>query len=591
MSIQHHQEAEIAQRTTTSRTSRRYFYIGMAIFLILMVILGFGRDPAGNGVATSGPVDILDSGGTPIPEQQNFDVTFYDINLCVEPDRKWIGGHSRMTATATNDLDRVVLHLDTLLTVNQVKVGEAEVQKSNWDHSGGLLTVDLQETIDEKEIFSVRVDYAGNPRHVKKADELMFGDGFYFEQTSEGEPWVSLVTVFAGADIWFPVKDHPSDEADSMAINITAPEHLDVASNGKLQSVTEHSDSTRTHHWFVSTPINNYGATINIAPYALIETQHESITGETFPYQFWVLEENRKAAKEYFPALQESMKYLEELLGPFPFRNDKGGAAQTYYHAMENQTIIAHNTGFQKNKWGGPNSLDLHEFAHEWLANMVTVDNWKHVWIHESIVSYITALYVEDQSGIKGYRKAMRGVMKSVKNNKPIVQEGNHLTIREALTIDYPIENFSEDFHTDIYNKGPAILHTLRFLIGRDLLIRSLQLLAYPDPKLKQVTDGSQHRFTDTKEYIGIVEELYGKELDWFFDAYLYYAAPPKLQIEESGNSVGLQWETASEYSFILPVPISADGTYKIVEMEGGNGSFEFASDYEIDPHNEILRY
>lgn len=529
-------------------------------------------------------VDILDSGTPLLAEQLTFDISFYDINLEVDPEQKWIGGHTVVTSIALEDLDNVVLNFDTLLTVSAISVNDESIQESDWEHTKGFLAVSLPNKIDANSSFSVRVDYAGYPRYAENADDVIFGDGFYFEQTPDGQPWVNMITVLTGADIWYPTKDHPSDEPDSMAINIKVPNDLSVASNGKLRSIIENDDDTRTHQWFVSTPINNFGVTLNIAPYTLIEAEYESITGQRFPYQIWTLQEKLDDAKQHLSFMQDKMDYLENLLGPYPFSNDKAGVAQTYYGGMETQTIIAQTGrlfGVQSNNY-------LHGLAHEWLANMVTAGDWKDVWIHESTVSYIVAIYIEDTSGYDAYNDYMQGKISRISNNKPLIVAEEQASVREALALDDPIVSLREDFHMDIYDKGPAILHTLRFLTGREVVVQSLQQLAYPYPALKDAADGSQYRFTDTEEYIGMIEELYGKELDWFFDAYLYHANPPKLISEESDNSVRLKWESPSEKAFILPVPVQVDGEYTLIPMTDGTGSFTYSSDYTLDPKQEV---
>jgi len=107
---------------------------------------------------------------------------------------------------------------------------------------------------------AARVWYGGTPLeqpHVPRS----WADGFVWAETPSGAPWVSVVSVLNGADIWWPTKDHPSDEPDSMAIRVTAPGELEVAANGRLLEVQENGDGTRTHHGFVSDPINNYELT------------------------------------------------------------------------------------------------------------------------------------------------------------------------------------------------------------------------------------------------------------------------------------------------------------------------------------------
>ncbi len=248
--------------------------------LIPLLTLLLSASGAAAQTGDSRTADMRDSGGTPIEQRLKYDVGFYDLDLRVEPDREWIGGHLTMTATAIEDLAVVVLHLDTLLRVTGATAGTRTLEEARWERRGGLIYVDPGAPIPRSTRFSVGIEYSGHPLYVENSDEGLFGDGFYFERTPGGEPWVSLVSVLTGADVWMPVKDHPSDEPDSMALHITAPEPLTVASNGRLRGITRNSDGTRTHHWFVSTPINNYGATVNIAPYRTIEVPIRSVAGD-----------------------------------------------------------------------------------------------------------------------------------------------------------------------------------------------------------------------------------------------------------------------------------------------------------------------
>jgi len=180
-----------------------------------------------------------------------------------------------------------------------------------------------------------------------------------------------------GADVWWPNKDHVSDKPDSMTIRITVPEPLVVASNGRLEQVEEHGDGTRTYHWFVSTPISNYNVALNIAPYVVIQEEYESVTGETFPVMFYVLPESLEDGRALMPEILAHLRWFEETLGPYPFRADKYGVAQTPYLGMEHQSIIAYGANFDNGAmtggvdWGF-DALHHHELSHEWWGNLVT---------------------------------------------------------------------------------------------------------------------------------------------------------------------------------------------------------------------------
>lgn len=453
--------------------------------------------------------NIYDSGGEPISSQSKYDVSFYDLNLTVDPDKKWIGGTLEMYATTSEELDIIIIHLDTLLKISKVNIPTTDIEVAGWNHQNGLIFIKPVTLMPVNTKFSVKISYSGNPLSVKDAKRRSWSDGFYFAKTPDGEPWVSNVSVLNGADIWFPCKDHPSDEPDSMAIIITVPKELVVASNGVLRGISDNENKTRTHHWFVDNPINNYAVTINIAPYKTIEETYTSVTGETFPFIFWAIPEDYELAKSQFPNFIKEMRYLEETLGPYPFRNEKYGIAETYYFGMETQSIIAYGSDFTLNKYGF-DYLHFHELVHEWFANMVTAEDWKHWWIHESFATYLEPLYAEHLGGEPAYHNYMADIFARIKNKRPIVLSKPNVSAREG-------------YHGDVYGKGAAVLHTLRYLIGKEKMLQLLRTMAYPDPALEKVTDGSQTRFSTTEEFVGFAEKQYGAELDWFFDAYLYH--------------------------------------------------------------------
>lgn len=518
-----------------------------------------------------------DSGGIPIKEQSAYDVNYYDLALAVQPDNYWIGGNLQMTATAVEEIEVIVLHLDTLLEVSKTEITTSNEIEARWERKEGLLYIYPEAPISANSVFSVKISYSGNPLRVEDAARRSWADGFYFEKTPSGQPWVSNVSVLNGADIWFPCKDHPSDEPDSMAINITVDNDLVVASNGVLRSISENEDQTNTYHWFVSNPINNYAVSINIAPYETIEEEYTSITGETFPFIFWAIPEHVELAKAQFPNFIKDMRYLEELLGPYPFRAEKYGVAETFYFGMETQSIIAYGNDFTLNDYGF-DGLHFHELVHEWFANMVTAEDWKHWWIHESFATYAEPLYAEYLGGEEAYRKYMSTIMSYIRNRAPIVLSQDHVSTREG-------------YIGDVYGKGAAILHTLRFIIGKEKMLQLLRKMAYPDQALEKITDGSQTRFSNTDEFQMFAEEFHGSELDWFFDAYLFYAQLPHLIVTSSENLVSLEWKTESEHAFILSVPVEVNGEDRIIEMSDGKASFETnGMNYEIDPQNLILK-
>ena len=516
-----------------------------------------------------------DSGGVPNTEQLKYDVKFYNLDLKVEPEEKRISGSSEMTASVLETLDKIILDLDPLLSIDTIWFNGSVLNDLKWAHKDGEIIIHSDHELEKGQIFKVKVFYSGHPLTVENPRKGGFGDGFYFVKTPSGKDWISVVSVMTGADVWFPCKDAPYDEPDSMSIKITTRSDLEVISNGKLMSITSNNDNTRTHHWFVSYPISNYGVTLNIAPFKTLEQQIMSVDGNTYPYKFWVIPESYDEASIYFPEMTKDLLFLESLLGPFPFQEDKCGLVQTYYIGMETQSAIGYGNKFSPHSCGF-NITHLHEMAHEWIANMVTVSDWKDMWIHEGIATYIEMLYAEKIGGYKGYLDLVERRRKAVKNEKPIIFNQEHVSIQRA-------------FHMDIYYKGAVMLHTLRYLIGKDAIVKSLRQFLYPN---SEILDGrSNTRLTNSEDFIEVVESVSDTELSWFFDAYLYHAGLPNLIVEDSGDQLQLSWETPSDFPFEMPLMIEIEGKINKIKMKNGKGQIATnGADYNIDPENSILK-
>jgi aminopeptidase N len=370
-----------------------------------------------------------------------------------------------------------------------------------------------------------------------------------------------------------------------MAISIEAPRPLVVASNGRLREVTE-TPSTRTYHWFVSTPINNYGVTLNAAPYEQIERTYTSVTGEAIPVTYWVLPSNLEKGRTLMDQILEHLAFFEEQFGPYPFRADKYGVAETPYLGMEHQTIIAYGADYQNNQFGF-DFLHHHELAHEWWGNMVTAYDWKDFWIHEGFGTYTQALYAGELNGPSGYHGYLRSVRGYLNNAKPVAPRTSRTTKQM-----YFLSAAGQQSDNDIYYKGAWILHTLRYLIGDEAFFASLRRFAYPDSSLRRATGGEQTRFVTTADYRHLVETITGRELRWFFDLYLRQPALPHLVMERSSGTLELRWETPSDLPFPMPVEVAIGGSTRRVEMNGGTASVSIpdGASVEVDPSNWILK-
>lgn len=517
-----------------------------------------------------------DSGGPLLPEQAAYDVTFYDLTLRVDPSEKSIEGAVLVHARIVHPTSWFVLDLDPLLTarsVSAIQSGNYE-QSLRYERRDGRIWAAFPLMKQPGERVQVRVVYGGKPR---VAPNPPWNGGFTWAKTPSGAPWIGVSCQMQGADLWWPCKDHPSDEADGMALHITVPEPLICAANGRLMKTQQNQDGTRTFHWRVSTPINNYGVSLNIAPYRTITGVYRSVDGRKVPDTFWVLPEHYEQGRDLFRQFLTYARFLEERLGPYPFRQDKLGIAETPYLGMEHQTIIAYGSDFKNNEHGF-DWLLFHEFAHEWWANLVTNADWGDMWLHEGFATYMEALLAEHLKGEAAYHRYLAGQRFGIRNARPVAPRGT--------------TSAAQIYGSDIYGKGALILHTLRYLIGDKAFQKALRRMAYPDPAAEQIVNGKQCRFATTDDFLHIAEAESGQRLDWFFEVYLRQPKLPRLISEVKNGELHLRWETPNGLPFPMPVEVRLGGSTRRVEMPQGMATVPLNGEENpvVDPTKWVLK-
>ena len=549
---------------------------------LFIPVAAFAVFSAAAAPSTAQTRDPYDSGGVLTSDQAAYDALHYALDVRVEPADSSIAGSLTMTALLVSPATEIGLDLDPLLEVLSVEVQAGSgFDAAAWTRDGGRITVPLPEEARPGEIFEVRVEYGGMPR---VAPRPPWDGGFTWARTDDGSPWIATSNQMIGADVWWPVKDHVSDKPDSMSIRVTVPEPLFVATNGRLRGISEPEPGYTTYDWFVSTPISTYNVALNIAPYVQLDTTLTSLTGETFPISFWVLPEDEEKGRVLFDEIVDQVRWFEIEIGPYPFRADKYGVAQTPHLGMEHQSIIAYGANFSNGAmtggvdWGF-DALHHHELSHEWWGNMVTNADWKDMWIHEGFGTYMQALYIEDRQGIERYHDYMNSFSHRIGSRKPVAP-------RETTSAQEIYDGH------DIYFKGAWVLHTLRYLIGEDALMLALRRMAYPTPEAWRASDGSQVRFADTDEFVAIAEEVSGKELGWFFDVYVHEAGLPALELTRAEGELRMEWSTPADLPFPMPVDVRIDGDTRRVEMTDGQAVMQIpaGADVVVDPDEWILR-
>lgn len=518
----------------------------------------------------------LTSGTARTPEQLAVRFDTADLAIRILPQTQSIDAVATLTFTATAPTPRIVVELDTLLTISEIAVDGQTLSADAWANPDGRLTITLPSPLAAGTSTTVRIAYAGQPRTAPNAP---WDGGFVWRQTPDGRPWIASAVQGEGCDLFWPCIDHPQGEPGRVDLHITVPSDLAAPSNGRLVGKTDNEDGTTTWNWTARDP-NTYAIALNVGPYQEISGVYESRFGNLIPLHFWHLP-NADPAKPQalFAEFAPMLDFYEATVGPYPFGDEKMGVVETPHLGMEHQTINAYGNGY-KLDGRGYDWLLQHELAHEWFGNQLTNVSWDDMWLHEGLGTYMQPLYARWLTGERYMERELADMRETLSNRFPLVsgREQDAGTVYEDAT----------GPGLDLYYKGALVAHTLRLMIGDEAFNRSLTRLVYGTPE--PVPGRFRPRYATTADFIAIVEDEAGQDLDWFFDAYLYQAALPRLkEIHEDGRLL-LEWETSS--AFPMPVEVEIAGQRSVVTMTGGRGEVRVppGSHVIVDPDNRVLR-
>jgi aminopeptidase N len=517
------------------------------------------------------------SGAERTPEQLAVVFEKADLKLRVEPASRSLRGDATLDFTATAPLARIVVDLDRNLPVDAVEVDGQALARSRYSNPEGRLAIELPRQLGVGEHVAVRIVYHGQPHVAKRAP---WDGGFVWSQTSDGQPWVASAVEGEGCDLFWPCIDHPMGKPKLVDEHFTVPAPLVAAGNGTALGMTE-DGGWRTYHWRAKNP-STYGISINVGPYKLLSSEYASRYGNKIPLALYYLPQSEQGAQELFREFPLILDFFESAIGPYPFGDVKMGVVETPHKGMEHQTINAYGNKYAKTAYGYDELLQ-HEFAHEYFGNQLTNANWDDMWLHEGFGSYMQPLYMQYLRGDKEYFADLMQQRARISNKAPIVSGKPRL---EEEVYDQKRGGPGDD----IYAKGSLVLHTLRGLIGDDAFFRSVRLLVYGTDNPKPGSFAP--RYGTTTEFIGIVNKAAGRDLGWFFQAYLYQAGLPELLSTIEDGYLQLAWKTEGGTPFPMPVEVRVGRKIVTVPMDGGHGSLKLPADasYTIDPQSKILR-
>lgn len=516
------------------------------------------------------------SGAPRAPEQVQTRIDAVVLKLRVDPKRQRIDGDATLTLRTSASLASVVLDLDRYLSISAIDVDGQALDASRWRNPDGRLRIDLAQPSATDVPFNLRIRYAGAPR---VAEHAPWDGGFVWSRTPSGQPWVATAVQGEGCDLFWPCIDHPLNEPASVEQFISVPAPLVAVGNGVDLGMTE-QNGWRTYHWKTAHP-NTYAIALNIAPYAHLQGEYRSRYGNTIPLHFWHLPERAQGARRLFAEFPRMLDFFEQVIGPYPFGTEKMGVAETPHLGMEHQTINAYGNEYRLDEYGFDWLLQ-HEFAHEWFGNQVTNADWDDMWLHEGYGAYMQPLYSQWLHGDMAYLARLFEQRKTVKNAFPIVSGRT-----QCEHIVYHPEHGPGG---DIYVKGSLVLHSLRALIGDAAFFAATRRLVYgtADPKPGAFVP----RVASTRDFIADVNTAAGRDLNWFFDVYLYQAALPELVEIRDAEGLTLRWQVPGGKPFPMPVDVRVNGVLQTLDLSSGSARVAATRDdiVIVDPTSKLLR-
>jgi Peptidase family M1 domain len=465
--------------------------------------------------------------GSLLPNRSWWDVLRYDITIRPDYTTKTITGENEIVykVVKAGHPDTIQIDLQEPLEIDSIFFNRNRRLYFRKDGNAWFVSVPHQE---KEKTNSLLVFYHGR---VHEAINPPWDGGWIWGKDTLGNPWMSVTCEVIGASIWFPCKDHLSDEPDlGTSLTMIVPDTLMAIANGRMISKKNNGDGTTSYKWAVINPINNYDIIPYIGKYVHFNERYPGLKGN-LDLDFWVMGYNLDRAKKYMPAeVTKMLKAFESWYGPYPFYEDGYKLIEApSIGGMEHQSAVSYGFGIYKPGFIGGRNLSgtpwgekwdymiVHESGHEWFGNSITCKDLADMWIHEGFTCFSETLYTDYWFGSSAGNEYNLGLRKQILNRYPVIGF-------------YGVNDHIAGRNPDIYPKGSAMLQTLRHSMGEEkfkLVLKNLNTRFY-------------HQTVTTAEIEKEISRVAGFDYNAVFDQYLrnisiptfeYYFAPDKKTV------------------------------------------------------------
>jgi len=460
-----------------------------------------------------------DSEPSPIPAGQaappgayapGMDAQHYHFTISLVEGADWFAGRADIDLRLTDPLPED-LWLDlTGLRVDEVRIGGRRV---DFELENGRVVFERPDGADVGDHLRVQIDYRGVP-----------DDGLILGRTPHGAGSVFADNWPNRARFWIPTIDHPSDKATAR-FTVHAPEAWEVIAPGALMGEpTPTADDApgggrgrRSWVWEIGVPVSPYNLVIGATDFVIDELGRAACTrapetpreDRCVQVTSWAFPQDADSARAKFRRAADMVEHFTWNIGLYPFEKLANVQSATRFGGMENATAIFYSaTGVAGNSDDG---VVAHEIAHQWFGDAITEARWSHLWLSEGFATYFGAQYYEEAVGPREFRRRM---------------EANRREYLASDIVDQPVirheTNLYDLLNDNNYEKGAWVLHMLRAELGERDFAETIRRYY------------TRHRYGTvlTGDFRAVAEEVSGRDLDWFFDQWLFRPGHPRLLVE-----------------------------------------------------------
>lgn len=482
--------------------------------------------------------------GSITQERAWWDLKYYDMEVEVFPDRKFIKGQNTITYTVNEPYQLMQIDLQTPMKITKVTQNGKNLLVTDEGNAHFINLIKDQKIGKE---YKIVVHFEGEPREARNAP---WDGGFSWKKDENGNHFIATSNQGLGASVWWPCKDHMYQEPEGMTITATVPENLVCVSNGRLIKEKNKGDKI-AYIWQVKNPINNYGVNLNIGDYVNFSEVYDGEKGD-LDMDYWVLKDNLEKAKEHFKDAPKMMEAFEHWFGPYPFYEDSFKLVEVPYLGMEHQSSVTYGNKYVKGYLGQDLSgtgwglkfdfIIIHEAGHEWFANNITNKDIADMWIHEGFTAYSESLFLDFHYGTDAANAYVIGTRRSIRNDRPLIGA-------------YGVNNEGSG---DMYYKGANLLHTLRQIVADDEKWRSI---------LRGMNETFYHQTVTTQEIEDYLNSHIEVDLKPVFDQYLRTTDIPLFRHEIKDGKLYYHYDNVVT-GFSMPLQVAINGTLHMLQPQ-----------------------